>query len=315
MAQVDVNVQAILDEHRRELDLLAQRYQQEQQREDQRDQNKILQNFVKEHKDKINLCDGSSLRSVREWLRSISASVHRVPQGQNVDNFVIAVMKATCSGDLLDEIESHLRAAQAIVTHAQLRAHVNESFLGPDEANVLKDEVKVMNQGQREELPAFNRRFLKAADHAYPVPRDAQTEKMLTDRYLGSLMAGRIKDCCFNHDPRLVDLATATTVASAEWARQRRRQRIQREHTQHVEPMEVDSTDPPLRETLSAMASSIRNLQAEVKELNGTKEQQSTQPKAKRGACWYCGIRGHHQRECRKRKTASTSSPAQHQKN
>lgn len=310
MAQVDPNIQAILDEHRREITLLGNQYDRQHQREQARDQERIKTKFIQEQKEKITPCDGSTLRSVREWTRSIAAAAHRVPQGQNADDFVIGVMKATATDDLFDELEAHLRQAQNPVTHVQLRDHLDAAFLGPDEANVLKDEVKNIRQGQREELPRFNRRFLKAAEHAYPVPRDAQTEEMLTDRYLGALTTGRIKDCCFNHDPRLVDLATATTVASDEWARQRRRIRIQRDYAN--EPMEVDSAEPPLRETLSAMAASLRTLQSEVKELRSGRIPQDSKhakPQAKPGACWYCNAPGHHQRECRKRQRDRSLRP------
>lgn len=316
MANVDPNIQAILDEHRRELDLIAQQFQNQHQRDNARDANKVLQNFIKDHKDKINICDGSSLRAVREWMRNISSCVHRVPQGQNEDLFVISVTKATASGDLLDEIEQFLRN-QPNANQAELRDHINASFLGPDEANVLKDELKSIRQGQREEIPNFNRRFLKAAEHAYPLPRDAATDELLTEMFLGALANGRIKDKCFSHDPRVADLQTVTTVASNEWARQRRRVRIQRDYSTNTpEPMEVDSSEntssPPLRETLAAMASSLRRLQGDVNTLKAGPSPSTArasvpaptprQDQRRSITCWYCGIIGHHQKDCRRRK-------------
>ena len=72
----------------------------------------------------------------------------------------------------------------------------------------------------------YNRRFLKPAAHTYPIPRDGEVEEQLTERYLASLLPGKIKERCINHDPRLVYLNTATDVASSEWGKERRRVRI-----------------------------------------------------------------------------------------
>ena len=210
-------------------------------------------------------------------------------------------MKNTASQDLLDEIELHVRNAAQPVTQLQLREHIINSFLGPDEANVLRDEVKTLRQGQREEIPTFNRRFLKAAAHAYPIPRDAEIEEQLTERYLASLLPGKIRERCFNHDPRLVDLNAATTAASNEWGKECRRIRIQRECKDEHMPMEVDaiqssieSTDPPLRESLAAIASGMRALRQQ----RTTSWPTPIGYRPKKGPCWTCGQKGHYRREC-----------------
>ena len=105
-----------------------------------------------------------------------------------------------------------------VVTHAGLRGHIQQVFLGPDEANVLKEELRATKQTQREDVPRFNRRFTKAADLAHLHRRDGNTEESVTDRYMGALLNGKIRDRVFSHDPQLVMLDDAMRVASDEWA-------------------------------------------------------------------------------------------------
>ena len=74
-------------------------------------------------------------------------------------------------------------------------------------------------------------------------------------------------------------------------------------------PMEVDEAssinnryaDPPLREILSAMATSLRVLQDELAKI---KNNPSAKDSGNKNAieCWYCGKRGHLQKGCHKKK-------------
>ena len=101
-----------------------------------------------------------------------------------------------------------------------------------------------MRQGAREDIPAYNRRFAKAADLAHPLPCNADVEEALTELYMVSLKDGKIKDRVFAADPRLVVLLPTQTLAAEEWARQRRRSRIQRESKTVHEPMDVSTAEP-----------------------------------------------------------------------
>ncbi len=251
-----------------------------------------------------------------------------MPAGANVDDYMHKLMCATSVSDLLDKIEGHVRAnAPGPVAHGQIRAHVNLAFLGPDEGNLLKEEVENIKQGAREDLTSFNRRFSKAADYAYPQPRNADTEEELTDKYMSALRESKVKDAVFEHDPPLVTLQGAMQVALGEYARLRRRKRVQRRHTH--EPMEVDLLEdeggvssltnaaPTVRDTLAAMASSLRSLQKEMNTIKGNQpssisstpqNHNRNQPRKTNGfqrnkgvQCWYCNQLGHFQRDCFKR--------------
>ena len=143
---------------------------------------------------------------------AVSVKRNRVPAAVNANSYMLALIKKTASDDLLEEIEDYERtqAAQAAaVGHAAMRVHIAASFLGPDEQNVLKEELKNLRQTAREDLQRYSRRFSRAADYAYPQPRNAQIEEEITDLYMGSLAAGKVKDRVFSHDPQLVTLQAA----------------------------------------------------------------------------------------------------------
>jgi hypothetical protein len=181
---MDPNVQAILDQHQQQLVVIQQQQQQNQQQAAAKLADRTLEKWVDEQKEKVGSCDGSSLREVRKWLAALGSAVFRVPAGQNVDVYLRKLVQRTALEDLLEEVESFERrqaAAQppVAVTHAGLRAHIQQAFLGPDEANVLKEEPRATRQTQREDVPRFNCRFTKAADLAYPQPRDANTKDIL----------------------------------------------------------------------------------------------------------------------------------------
>lgn len=335
-AGLDPNIQAILaqqhQQNQQQLQLVQQQQQQDQQRAQARANTRTLEKWIAEQEKKVPSCDGSSLRAVRGWLREIHKASARVPAGQNADQYVQKLMVATSTEDLLEVIEEHIAAqAPAQVPHAQLRQHVNQEFLGPDEANVLKEDVKCMHQGAREEIPRYNRRFSKAADYAYPLPRNAQQEEDLTDRYLGSLRKSKLVDNLFAHDPPLVTLQAAMQAATDEYGRQRRRERIQRD-ARREEPMDVDATNtdtdidssaaiatssPTVRDILCSMAGSIRNMENEIQGLRQAKASgiavqpawggalnpggSSSSSKPTGDECWFCGKVGHRKAECRKR--------------
>ena len=334
-AAIDPNIQAILGQHQQQLQFIQQQQQQQQQLAQQQADTNRVQSWLREQSQKIPSCDGTSHDHVRYWLRNIGKAVDRVPAGQNVDSYLYKLMCATATDDLLDEVELQRQPLQPPPPHLQVRAHVTLSFLGPDEGNVLKEDLKRAKQGQRETVPTFNRRYSKLADFAHPLPRAADIEEEVTDGYLGSLLKGRVKDRCFAHDPQLVALQVAMQVAADEWTRQRRRARVQRDSDHRGdEPMEVDAAGrqdeddaacslndapPTVRDTMAALASTLRSLQLEVKNMKDSKppaprahqpQSSSREPAPPRrdgggdrflGKCYYCERRGHRASDCRKR--------------
>jgi hypothetical protein len=57
----------------------------------------------------------------------------------------------------------------------------------PDEQDALRDKLKRIKQGAREEIPVFNRRYLKAAEVAHPTMSAEEEESRLTTLYMVAL--------------------------------------------------------------------------------------------------------------------------------
>ena len=309
---VDPNIAAILQQHQQQLNLLTQHHQTQQQqhqqavqRAQQRETQEKQRHWVEKEKDKMDTCDGATQHSVREWIHAVQGAVNRVPQGLGVDDAIKELIEKTARGDLAEEHEVHLNnhpAGRAAVTHLAALNHLAQAFLGPDEAAVLKDNLKSLRQ-TKGDIPAYNRKYARAAAMAYPiVPRPADVEEALAEAYMGSLMDGKVKDRVFAADPRLVTLQAAQNMAAEEWARQRRRARVQRDARQE-EPMDVgemsvaEVNQTPMREVMAAMAASIRNLESQIQSLS-TKSSE-----AKVRHCYVCNATTHLRRDCPKRKS------------
>lgn len=336
---IDPNIGAILQQqaqqHQADHQALVQRDQAllaEQQRLVQLQQNKAAvdkrTNWVKKEAKKIDSCDGSTTRGVREWLRAVNGAVHRIPAGADVNAHIHDLIEATTSHDLNEEYEVFMNAApnRANVAHAAAINHMSTAFLGPEETATLKEDVRSARQSAREDLPAFNRRFKKAAEMAFPqLPRAPDVEEDLADWYMGGLCDRAVKDFVFGHNPRLVTLAAAQTAAYEEWARQARRKRVEKEQRNHrrEEPMDISvateaaalvSSEPPLREVISGLTKQMKELKSELQAMKATPnnaQASSNQPTTRRrtsqnnkssikpvGPCFRCRKEGHHVRDC-----------------
>ena len=274
--------------------------------------------WADDEKAKMEFCEGLTQRSVREWLRKIHNAFILLPAGFDANWCIKRLMTLTARGDLQEELENFIaiQPNQANIAHQALTNHISHAFLGPDEAETLKSEVKCMKQGVREQIPAFNRRFTKIADLAFPaLGRAADVEADLAGYYLNALQDGPIKDALFKHRPRLATLAAVKQAAAAEYTELRYQQRITGKPVQQEEAMEIAAIAQPLRELLAEYKQEVADLKKQIASLKRAQQpppRQSFQQQGKKpprkpdgspGDCFYCGKPNHIARECRKKKS------------
>jgi hypothetical protein len=280
---------------------------------------------------KIETCEGTTSRAVRNWIRQINNAVRIIPQNINDNLAVQGLINATARGDVEEEYQVMIAGQMALgiirgaIGHQAILNHIQLAFLGSDEAEALKEELKTTKQSAREEVPAYNRRFTKIADLAYPqAVRAPAVDAEVAGRYIASLKSGAIQRALFNHRPRIITLGEAKTFAYTEWTETRYQQRLTHLTPQAEEAMEIGALDT-MREQMAAQASLIKRLQTQLDAVQQTTVGNSrapapppaaadsgqdvlrrdTRPRRKAdgspGRCYYCDKPGHIQSECRRR--------------
>ena len=220
---------------------------------------KAIRLWTQEEAPHVTPCDGGSIKNVRVWIAAIKAAKKRAPAA-SVEKHIISLILHTARGELYEEIDNCLNArGRDVCSSEEVLKHVLDSFLGPDEEETLRDELKRMKQAGREDIPAYNRRYKKAAAAAYPNPSQEE-EKCLARFYIVSLLKGRIQDKLFDRNPRLETLTAATTAAHEEWSRVRFRERAMAYDSPSPshEPMEVDELTT--REKIAKQEREIKSL-------------------------------------------------------
>ena len=287
---------------------------------------KKIRVWATEESQHVTTCDGGSVKAVRTWIRSVKAAQKRAPSDSK-DHCVKLLILKTSRGELFEEIDDFMnKNDRDLVDPDTILSHVLEAFLGPDEQDALRDELKKVRQAPREDIPAYNRRFTKTAADAYPLPT-TEEKKRITTMYLVGLKKGRLQDKLFDRDPRLSNLEDATAAAYDEWARARYRERAMHEMTREHEPMEVDGM-VTVREAVSKHDRAIEKYEQELRALKqqlaaskisspapavpAFTPSTSTPASGKgnlykgkpvnRDQCRFCGEQGHWVKDCEKNK-------------
>ena len=81
--------------------------------------------------------------------------MHQLPHSVNGDIFLMRLISKTAQGKLFEEIETFLNknGRNAMGYHETL-AHTLEAFLGPEEQDALKEELRKVKHSQRQDIPA-----------------------------------------------------------------------------------------------------------------------------------------------------------------
>ena len=207
--------------------------------------------FASRHAPKIGVCDGSSQSALREWLRQLRL----IECTQAKDSLYRGeVIFQTASGSLYESYRTFV-ASTPNCTIAAVLAHIQSTYLGEDENDVLLTELKKVKQKQGEDLPQYNLRFERAANIAFPRPTAAD-QKTMVNLYLRNARKSSTIDRIFQLDPFPTTLAVAMTNTRVFWEQKKRQERIQRESkaeeiaNRQEESMDISPTEhtKPTRE-------------------------------------------------------------------
>ena len=75
-----------------------------------------------------------------------------------------SIIKKTTTGALNREIQRFIREATTSVNWANLKQHIEKTFLSSDEAEVLRQNIEAVRQNTAETLPSYNRRYREHMD-------------------------------------------------------------------------------------------------------------------------------------------------------
>lgn len=177
---------------RQDYEFYVERVQQEQTSLD-RQEEESAQRLAVEIANTVPICNGDSQQAVRDWLKELELTVPYTDR-----TLVVACRSAR--GGLREEIEQYLgtKFARRHKTWDQLKAHIKEAFLTPDEAERRIADLESIKQGPYESTSSYGRRFKQAADEAYPVfnnaVRNDTEQKLLWKHYLSGLHDARMAE-------------------------------------------------------------------------------------------------------------------------
>lgn len=145
-------------------------------------------------------CDGSIPSQVRAWMADIDLCITQCSGQQARPESLHNVITRTITGSLRRDIERYLDGAcnqQQCLRHEiswdQIRRHVTQAFLSPNEEDHLRDELESMKQSPFETVASFNRRFSEAVDLAYPnMPRNNAEQRVILKAYEQGLTSDQL---------------------------------------------------------------------------------------------------------------------------
>lgn len=276
----------------------------------------------------INKSDGTVPSEFRAWLQAVDLIV---PQGPAA--MVIEAAALTSTGTLNQEVEHFIQTAVAampagppaptrtMVPWANLRAHLQAAFLSQNEDENLKLELERVQKAAYQTVPQFNVDFRAKALRAYPIPWNAETNRILVRAYIRALKDRRLSSKVLEAQP--VDLPAAMARADHVSA-------VDEQRTQLLGPEPMDTSALGYGQQIPQAIPKTMTTDQKLDKLIELLTLQSTQPQQRPFApstggpkrkfeftpdgkpiCTGCAKVGHVWRDCRSRKTGPPAKPSQ----
>ena len=216
----------------------------------------------------VPLCGGETEEGVRNWLREIEMTL---PYTELTN--MVACRRAT--GSLKRDIENFLGTKQqrAHKTWNDLKAHIKEAFLSPDEEETRSNVIESIKQKDFETTAEYGRRFKEAAQEAYPCfgePGRTESErKLLWKHYLRGLRDSKVAEKIIGQNGEKTLTAAMQEVARLD-AKQFRIERARQSGwissgNRDVEPMDVNNMETkPAHDKPASENKDIRELQRQM---------------------------------------------------
>ena len=233
----------------------------------------------------VKSCDGSSTVLVREWFQDMSIARTKMA-GPQLEELTVRLISATLQGSMRRFFERWVisYAARpgplAPMTWDMIREALQGAYLTLDEGEFLKSELETLRQTSYETSGAYSRRFVEAADMAYPAPtRNATIASQLKEKYLRGLKSeSLVRQAIREGKPTTLEEACeAVEACTAEEEQIKRLRAGQRQASQperrgrYEEPMEVNLIAPVPRyhefEEEDPQERAIDNLQQQLDEI------------------------------------------------
>lgn len=185
------------------------------------------------------ICDGSTQKAVRDWIRDINLASTR----NTAD--LIEIVARTVSGPLRTEVERFIdeqkatyRNERAAIPWRVIREHVERTFLDIDELQSKRDALKREKQGPFDSEAAFIRRFRDLAEEGYPTAnRNDDQNELIVTLFLQNLQSDRFaqKIVSREHPPRTLNECVTALQGACVW--QNNYTRLHRPTTSTTQPL------------------------------------------------------------------------------
>ena len=136
-------------------------------------------------------CDGSSIPLVRDWFLDMEIARTKLA-GAHLEESTLKLVSATLQGAMWRFFEGWQIAyvarpgPLAHITWAMTKEVLRAAYLTIDEGEYLKNELETLKQSNYETTGAYGRRFMEAANLAYPAnTRNATVASQILEKYLG----------------------------------------------------------------------------------------------------------------------------------